>query len=139
MLAVCAERGGLYANATRILDLREPGPEVRRIQAVCDRILVRAREATLPGRRLSEVFAEMAEAYREEGFPGGWRCHHQGGLTGYASREVIATPYTGLRIEPGMAFAFNPSVSSGGTFAKSEETFLLTPDAKERLTRGGET
>lgn len=139
MLVVCAERGGLYANATRILNLREIGAEARRLQAGCDEIFTRARKATLPGRALSEVFAEIAEAYREQGFPGGWRCHHQGGMTGYASREVIATPHTDLEIEPGMAFAFNPSISGGGTFAKAEETFLLTPDANEILTKVGGT
>ena len=34
---------------------------------------------------------------------------------------MIATPYTDVPIEPGMAFAWNPSM----TGAKSEETFVL--------------
>lgn len=136
MLVACAERGGLYANATRITNLRDPKPEARRMQAACDSILAVAREAVRPGRMLSEVFAEIIDAYRKVGFPEGWRHHHQGGVTGYASREVIATPHTEVEIEVGMAFAFNPSLATpeSGTFAKAEETFLLTRDGTETLT-----
>lgn len=136
MLVACAERGGLYANTTRIVDLREPGPEARRMQAACDNILARAREASRPGRALSEVFAEIVESYSEEGFPESWRRHHQGGVTGYASREEIATPHSELEVEAGMAFAFNPSLSAAesGEFAKAEETFLLMPEEPEVLT-----
>jgi hypothetical protein len=60
-------------------------------------------------------------------FPGEWRLHHQGGMTGYASREVIATPSTDDPIETGQAFAWNPSI----TGAKAEETFVLTPTGAE--------
>lgn len=134
MLVACAERGGLYANSTRIVNLQEPAPEERRMQSACDNVLIRAREAARPGRSLSEVFSEIVGAYREEGFPEAWRHHHQGGITGYASREVIATPHTGMEIKSGMAFAFNPSLSDSGAFAKAEETFLLTPDGPEVLT-----
>lgn len=137
MLVACADRGGLYANSTRIVNLEEPGPEERRLQSACDNVLIRAREAARPGRSLSEVLAEIVDAYREEGFPEAWRHHHQGGITGYASREVIATPHTEVEVKAGMAFAFNPALSSEGAFAKSEETFLLTPDGPEILTEEG--
>ena len=59
--------------------------------------------------------------------PPWWRLHHQGGPTGYASREVIATPHTAVPIEVGQAFAWNPSI----TGAKSEETFVLTETGPE--------
>jgi Xaa-Pro dipeptidase len=48
-------------------------------------------------------------------------------MTGYASREVIATPSTDVPIEIGQAFSWNPSV----TGAKSEETFVLTESGAE--------
>ena len=54
--------------------------------------------------------------------PDGWRHHHQGGLTGYRSREAIATPGAALEIADGQAFAWNPSLPG----AKAEETFVLT-------------
>src|ERR671921_686193 len=69
--------------------------------------------------------------YAEAGFPEGWRDHHQGGMAGYASREIIATPTTHEEIEQGQAFAWNPSLVG----AKAEETFVLSPDGPEVLTR----
>ncbi|MGH2800112.1 MAG: M24 family metallopeptidase, partial [Thermoleophilaceae bacterium] len=128
MLVASAQRGGLYANLTRIAWLDEPDPETARRQAACDEILARTRdEATRPGRSLTDAFDDVRRLYAEAGFPDEWRLHHQGGITGYASREVIATPHTDVPIEPGMAFAWNPSI----TGAKAEETFVLTEAGPE--------
>jgi len=131
MLVASAERGGLYANLTRIVELEEPGPELARRLRACDEILVRLREeATRPGRTLAEAFADCRRFYADAGFPNEWRLHHQGGLTGYGSRELIATPSTDHVIEPGQAFAWNPSI----TGAKAEETFVLTATGPEIVT-----
>jgi Xaa-Pro dipeptidase len=128
MLVASAERGGLYANLTRIVELDEPEPELTRRLDACEEILGRMREeATRPGRTLADAFAACQSFYADAGFPDEWRLHHQGGLTGYASRELIATPRTGQPIEPGQAFAWNPSV----TGAKAEETFVLTESGPE--------
>jgi antitoxin VapB len=128
MLVVSAERGGLYANVTRFVELEEPDREIVRRRAACDGILVRMREeATRPGRTLADAFADCRRFYAEAGFPGEERRHHQGGTTGYGSREVIATPATLDPIVPGQAFAWNPSV----TGAKSEETFVLLETGPE--------
>ena len=132
MLVVSAERGGLYANITRIVDFEEPDRELKRRQEACSTILGRLREeATQPGRTLAEAFADCGRFYEEAGFADEWRLHHQGGLTGYASREIIATPQTYQQIQVGQAFAWNPSV----TGAKSEETFVLTESGPEVITR----
>jgi Xaa-Pro aminopeptidase len=130
MLVASAERGGLYANLTRIVELEEPDPELARRLRACNEILARMRdEATRPGRTLAEAFADCRGFYADAGFPDEWRLHHQGGLTGYGSRELIATPSTDHVIEPGQAFAWNPSV----TGAKAEETFVLTEAGPEVL------
>jgi Xaa-Pro aminopeptidase len=132
MLVVCAERGGLYANLTQFVDFDEPSPEVRRRTELCEEILRRMREeATRPGRTLGEAFADCRRYYAEAGFPDEWMLHHQGGTTGYASREVVATPDSPVRIEAGQAFAWNPSITGG----KAEETFLLTADGPVVLAR----
>jgi Xaa-Pro dipeptidase len=128
MLVASAQRGGLYANLTLIVDFEEPDGETAHRQAACDRILARMRdEATRPGRTLADAFGDCRRFYADEGFPDEWRLHHQGGPTGYASREVIATPHTAVPIEVGQAFAWNPSI----TGAKSEETFVLTGTGPE--------
>ncbi len=128
MLVASAQRGGLYANLTRIVWFEEPDPEIARRQAACDEILARMRdEATRPGRTLADAFADCRRFYAEAGFPDEWRLHHQGGTSGYASRETIATPYTRDPILAGQAFAWNPSV----TGAKAEKTFVLTEAGAE--------
>jgi Xaa-Pro dipeptidase len=128
MLVASAERGGLYANLTRIVDLEEPEPELSRRLEACEEILRRMREeATRPGRTLAEAFLDCERFYSEAGFPDEWKLHHQGGTTGYGSREVIATPSTHDPIRVGNAFAWNPSIAGG----KAEETFLLTDGGPE--------
>ncbi|MDQ3317685.1 MAG: aminopeptidase P family N-terminal domain-containing protein [Actinomycetota bacterium] len=131
MLVVCAERGGLFANHTRIVDFDEPDDETAQRQRACDEILNRMREeATGPGRTLADTFEDCRRYYAEAGFPDGWRDHHQGGLTGYASRELVASPSATQSIQPGQAFAWNPSLQN----AKAEETFVLTANGPEILT-----
>jgi Xaa-Pro dipeptidase len=134
MLVASAQRGGLYANLTRIVHFEEPDPEIARRQELCDEILGRMRdEATRPGRTIAEAFADCRRFYAEAGFPDEWRLHHQGGITGYASREVIATPASEIEIETGQAFAWNPSI----TGAKSEETFVLTEEGARVVAGAG--
>lgn len=129
MLVVCAERSGLFANLTRLVHFEDPDPETARRQRACQEILRRLRaEATHEGRTLADIFTDCQRLYAEEGYPDGWRDHHQGGLTGYAPREIIATPDTQLEIGAGMAFAWNPSLLGG---AKAEETFILASWGRE--------
>ena len=130
MLVVSAERGGLYANLTRFVELEEPGPPLAQRIAAAEEILERMRlEATRPGNTLADAFASCGRFYRDAGFPDEIRLHHQGGLTGYASRELIATPASDHVIAVGQAFAWNPSI----TGAKAEETFVLTASGPELI------
>ena len=131
MLVVSAERGGLYANVTRMVHFERPNADLERRQDACATILRRMREeATRPGRTLAGAFEDCRRFYAEAGFRGEWRLHHQGGMTGYASREVIATPQTQQVMRLGQAFAWNPSI----TGAKAEETFILTEEGTEVIT-----
>jgi Xaa-Pro dipeptidase len=131
MLVVSAERGGLYANVTRMVHFEEPDTELRRRQGACETILRRMREeATRPGQTLADAFEDCRRFYAEEGFPDEWRLHHQGGVTGYASREIIATPRTRQEIQVGQSFAWNPSI----TGTKAEETFILGESGPEVIT-----
>ena len=132
MLVVCAERGGLFVSLTRMIYFQEPDPETARRQEACEDILRRmGEEATRQGSTLAQAFEDCRRFYAEAGFPEGWRDHHQGGMTGYASREVIATPGTHQEMREGQAFAWNPSLVG----AKAEETFVLGRDGPVILAR----
>lgn len=128
MFAVCAERYGLHASATRFVHFEEPPDDQKRRQEACELILSRMKdEATRTDGDLSEAFRACQQFYGEAGFPEGWKLHHQGGITGYGSREVIAGPGVHTKIRVGQAFAWNPSLP----MAKAEETFLLTENGPE--------
>lgn len=119
MAVVCAERKGLVANLTRMVSLgvKEVEARYRRVLEV-ERV---ALEASRPGATLGGVLAAIQEAYARVGHPGAWEEHHQGGVGGYRSREVLATPGHPMALEAGMALAWNPSLAG----AKVEDTFLL--------------
>ena len=127
MIVVCAERGGLYANLTRFVHFEPPNADLAAKLEACQGILARMRDATRPGRTLGDVFDDTRTFYADAGFADGWRHHHQGGLTGYRSREVIAAPGAAQEIATGQAFAWNPSLPG----AKAEETFVLTAAGPE--------
>jgi antitoxin VapB len=105
-------------------DLVERHRAVRRVDT---RAIVESR----PGKTLGEVMLQAMDQYQLEGFPDEWRLHHQGGLTGYAGREVFATPSSSYVLKPNQALAWNPSI----TRVKSEDTILITEEGCEVLTR----
>jgi Xaa-Pro dipeptidase len=88
--------------------------------------------ASRPGATVGELFDVLACSCAELGLPGEWRLHHQGGLTGYAGREVFATPGDPTILPPACAVTWNPSVTGGG---KSEDTALVTENGVDVITR----
>jgi len=134
MLVVCGERHGLICSATRLVHFGRPPDElVGKHQAVC-RVDGRMIGASRPGVTLGAVFAEAQAGYAEAGWPDEWKLHHQGGPTGYLSRDAKATPGNGVEVFEDQAFAWNPSIA--GT--KSEDTVLVTSTSNEVLTATGE-
>lgn len=128
MLVFCARGHGLIANLTRFVHFagaaRHPGQEaLLEIEAA-------GLAACKPGALLSDVYAALAHAYAGHGYPEAIRQHHQGGLTAYLAREVVAAPHTAVPLAARMAVAFNPSLA--GT--KLEDTFLIHDDGLENLT-----
>jgi hypothetical protein len=80
-----------------------------------------------------DVFVAIREAYDSLGFEHEWRQHHQGGATGHAAREWVATPDGADPIFEPMAYAWNPTVRG----AKSEDTHLVVDNQTETLTKTG--
>jgi Xaa-Pro aminopeptidase len=126
MLVFCARRHGLYANLTRFVSFGAAPQDQRALMEV---------EATglatvMPGKSLSAVYHAFAAAYNHADRQQAINEHHQGGITGYLAREIVATASTATELEEGMAFAFNPSFAG----LKIEDTFLLGPQGLDNLT-----
>jgi Xaa-Pro dipeptidase len=132
LLVLVAERWGLHVAVTRFRELEPRTPDLEQRFAAVARVQEVLHESTRASATLGEVFAAAQAAYAEVGYPNEWQLHHQGGTIGYRGRERIAVPDERMVIEPGMAFAWNPSI----TGAKAEETFILGEnDARRIVTR----
>jgi Xaa-Pro aminopeptidase len=130
MLVLGVRRHGLWVSLTRFVSFgpesteeRADGDVVREVESV-------AWATSQPGRTLGEVWSAIAEAYRVSGRPGAERDHHQGGTTGYLVRDVLGTAGATLRLDAGMAVAWNPSLQR----SKIEDTALIGGDGLEVLT-----
>ena len=131
MVVVCARRHGLFANLTRFVHF---GPVSREISGRHRDVAVihaAAVAATLPGRTYAAVFRTIQDTYAEVGARGHWRYHHQGGVTGYAPRELVITPQTPGLVQENQLIAWNPSARG----AKAEDTFVVRATGPEVLTR----
>ncbi len=130
MLVTCASFGGLISNMTRFVSFAPLSAELKRKQqAVCN-VDAAINFSTTPGKTFGELFGVLEKAYADNGFPGEYANHHQGGSTGYAGREAFADPTNPTVVLDHQAFAWNPSV----TGVKSEDTILCTARGIEFLT-----
>jgi Xaa-Pro dipeptidase len=130
MLVSCASLGGLISNITRFVSFASLPEDIRRKQqAVCN-VDAAVNLSTRPGKTLGDMFKILDKAYADNGFPGEYKLHHQGGSTGYAGRDVFAEPGSTVRIMENQAFAWNPSI----TGVKSEDTILCTKTGIEMIT-----
>lgn len=130
MLVLCLRRAGLVAALTRSVyfgKLPEELSEKARAAAIVDGAMILG---SRPGASLKSMYELARSAYVAAGYPGAIEEHHQGGIVGYRSRELLATPDDDTQLVDGMACAWNPSVQG----AKSEDTVLITADHPEVLT-----
>jgi Xaa-Pro dipeptidase len=130
MLVVCGRRRGLVCAVTRLRAFTPLTPGERATYAGLLGVEAAYLDATRPGARIGDIVAAGAAAYAEHGFPAEeWHNHHQGGPTGYATRDYLASPATDHGAQDRQAFAWNPS---GGGF-KVEDTVLATTGGVEIL------
>jgi Xaa-Pro dipeptidase len=132
LLAATAERDGLYVSITRLVSFGPALEELRERVWAAAQVDGAVLAASRPGATVGELFDVLRAAYGKLGLRDEWRLHHQGGLTGYAGREVFATPGDRTILPQACGVAWNPSVSGGG---KSEDTALVTADGIEVVTR----
>lgn len=130
LIVLCARRAGLVANLSRLACVGPPGDVLIRNTESATRIFERACASTAVGRSGAEIYREIERAYAAEGFADEILNHHQGGATGYKSREWFAHPASGEIVHLNQAFAWNPSI----TGTKVEETIILGNDGIEFIT-----
>jgi antitoxin VapB len=131
MLVVGARREGLNVSATRLVHFGPIPDDLRARHQACARVDTAFLAATRPGTGIAGVFRAGQAAYAAEGWPDEWQRHHQGGPTGYAGRDLRATPTAPGTVQADQAFAWNPSIAG----VKSEDTVLVTPSGVEVLSR----
>ncbi|MFZ5819019.1 MAG: M24 family metallopeptidase [Chloroflexota bacterium] len=130
LLVLSGRQRGLVCSLSRMVHFGKiPADLERKIHAAAQinaAFIARSR----PGASLGELLAMGQAAYAEAGFPGEWRHHHQGGVTGYEPREYIAASGGADVLAAGQALAWNPTVAG----AKMEDTILVGETGNEILT-----
>ncbi len=136
VISVCARRCGLWVSATRTVAHDPPDWLADRHRAVCrvDATAISNTREWLDGGTAGDVFEAIIQAYDAVGHPEEWKRHHQGGATGYAPREWVATPGDHTRIRGPLGVAWNPTIQG----AKSEDSVLVTEQEIEVVTATGE-
>lgn len=127
MLVVCGRRQGLIVSATRMVHFGALPEELRRKHDAAAGVDAAFIANSRPGTRIGDIFKAGLEAYAAQGYADEWKLHHQGGPTGYATRDYRATADTDHAVETNQAFAWNPSI----TGTKSEDTIVATAAGPE--------
>ncbi len=129
MNVVCARKWGLIISCTRLVHFGPLSLELRKKHDAVVRIDTAFNLNTGINRPINEIFMAGVKEYDATGYTDEWKLHHQGGPTGYAGRDFIATPDEKRKVCPNQAFAWNPSI----TGTKSEDTILVTENGIEWL------
>ena len=131
MMVFCARGFGLYANLTRFIYFGKLSEQQRSLHQQVREVEAVGLDQCQPNVPLNQIYERLKQAYEQQGHPQAIRQHHQGGTTGYLSREIVATPTTIDPLAANMAVAWNPSLPG----AKIEDTFLIHADGNlENLT-----
>ena len=130
MIVVCARRGGLIVSLTRIVCVGAIPEELRHRTRASAHVNATLFAATRPGATGSELYRLAAAGYEQMGFRGEEKLHHQGGATGYRTRDWVAHPLSTDKVLERQAFAWNPSA----TGSKVEETCIAFDDGIEIIT-----
>lgn len=130
LIAVCARREGLIVNLSRLVCVGAVPDELRRKTESVAHINARIISATKTGMSGAGIYQIAATAYAEQNCADEIHRHHQGGATGYKTRDWVAHPNSKEIVQKNQAFAWNPTI----TGTKAEETFICADNGAEILT-----
>ncbi|NWF50830.1 MAG: M24 family metallopeptidase [Ignavibacteriaceae bacterium] len=131
MINVVAEKWGMPVAVTRFVHFGKLSPELKNKIEKTAFINAKYQEATVPGKKLRDIWDECKSWYSEAGFTDEWMKHHQGGAIGYDDREYVNYPENENVIQEFQGFAWNPTI----TGAKVEETMIVSKDGFEVITK----
>ena len=131
LLSFCARRAGLVASISRLVHLGPVPDELRQKERAVATVDATYLANAKPGAKLADIFAAGVAAYAATGFGDEWTKHHQGGVTGYETREALIHANSKEIVAQKQAFAFNPTIA--GT--KSEDTVLVDGSTLEIVTQ----
>ncbi len=130
MMVACGRRHGLVSSITRIVSF-DPLTSVeeeayRRLLHVEEAFL----DASVVGASIGAAFSAGIAAYAAQGFdPAEWHRHHQGGLSGFQPRELLASSASSALLPEGAVVAWNPSADGW----KVEDTCLVVSTGAQPL------
>ena len=130
LIAVCAKREGLIVNLSRIVCAGKIPDRLQRRTEATAYVFAKLLSKTVMGAGGAELYKIAADAYAEKGFANEINRHHQGGATGYKTRDWVAHPLSTETVRRNQAFAWNPSI----TGTKTEDTFLTLTGGFEIIT-----
>lgn len=130
MAVTCVRKHGLITSLTRLVSFGGESNEHKKRYTKLLEVEKIILDYTQHGIIVSEMFRELQAAYAKAGREVAWSEHHQGGPTGYNTRDFIATPTETRMLVDGSAYAWNPSLPG----VKVEDTILLLNDKLEILT-----
>jgi Metallopeptidase family M24 len=130
MAVTCVRKHGLITSLTRLVSFGSESSEHKKRYTRLLEVEKIILDYTQHGIIVSELFRELQAAYVKAGREAAWSEHHQGGPTGYNTRDFIATPAETRMLVDGSTYAWNPSLPG----VKVEDTILLLNDKLEILT-----
>ncbi|PYS90834.1 MAG: hypothetical protein DMF62_03885 [Acidobacteria bacterium] len=130
LLVTCAKRNGLIASLSRMVCSETAPSELKEKTEAAAFVNASLWNATREGVTGAELYRTAAVAYSKMGFANEINLHHQGGATGYKTREWVVHPGSAEIVKADQAFAWNPSI----TGTKVEETVIATDDGIDVIT-----
>lgn len=130
MLVLCGRRAGLISAVTRIVSFQPVSDAVQDSYSRLLEVEANFLDASVPGLSIGEAFSRGISGYEQYGFePQEWHRHHQGGFSGWESREYPAHVGSSDMIESKSVIAWNPTADG----LKVEDTVLVTTSGPELL------
>ena len=130
MIIVCAERGGLIVPTTRLVHFGPLPPDLKRRYSALRKVAAVLNLSSRPGTTIGSALAAAVKGYEEAGFAGEWKNHYQGGVCGYAAREVNASPGGTFSFAVNQVLGWNPTI----TGTKIEDAFVIGKDELRNIT-----